>query len=115
MPQGVIFATLNQPDINAAGRTAFSATFSGIGVTADNDATLWSDRSGTLVHIFREGQQAPGTPMMVVFKSFGTPRLNNVGQLSFGASVKGVGVSFDNDSGIWSEGSPAMSSERWWR
>ena len=104
MPAGVIFGTLGLPDINAAGRTAFSATFSGIGVTADNDATLWSDRSGTLAHVFREGQQAPGTPMMVVFKSFGTPKLNSAGRLSFGANLKGVGVDFTNDSGIWSEG-----------
>ena len=104
----VTFATLNLPDIDAAGRTAFSATHAGLGVTTDNDAMLWSEQFGTLAFVFREGAQALGAPMMVLFQSFSQPILNNVGRLAFEARLKGPGVSFTNDEGIWSEGTTGI-------
>lgn len=108
MPQGVVFDELGRPDINADGYTAFSAVFSGPGVTQANDKTLWSDRSGSLTQEAREGQQALGLPMMVVYKSFSTPILNDHGRITFEAGLSGVGVTFENDEGIWSEGAAGI-------
>ncbi|MCG8406463.1 MAG: thrombospondin type 3 repeat-containing protein [Phycisphaerales bacterium] len=108
MPQGVVFDELGRPDINAEGYTVFSAVFSGPGVTQTNDNTLWSDRSGSPVQEAREGQQALGLPLFVVYKTFGTPILNDEGRIAFEASLSGVGVTFENDEGIWSEGATGV-------
>lgn len=108
MPQGVIFDELGWPDINAAGHTAFTAVFAGPGVIQTNDRTLWSDRSGMLAQVAREGAQAPDLPMMVVYEHFGTPILNDAGRLAFEAHLSGIGVSFDNDEAVFSEGASGV-------
>ena len=56
-----------------------------------------------------KGDQAPGTDPGVVYSGFGTPVLNGAGQTLFTASISGLGVGFQNDAGLWSEGSGALS------
>src|SRR5262249_10856697 len=52
---GVFFA----PAFNDAGKIAFQATLSGTGVTASNRVGYWSDASGALTLLLRDGDQAP--------------------------------------------------------
>src|SRR5262249_3118000 len=70
-----------------------------------NDYGIWSDSSGTLTLIAREGAQAPGTPDGVNFpgnfQDFGNPGLNDSGQTAFSAGLTGAGVDASNDNGIW--------------
>lgn len=104
MPNGVLFDTFNRPDINAAGEVAFAAVFAGTGVLNTNDDTLWSDRGGALAQVVREGQQAVGLPMMVGYGTFPTPHLNDAGHIAFESILSGVGVDFNNDEAVFSEG-----------
>ncbi len=108
MPNGVILDELNRPDINASGHVAFAAIFAGPGVTTANDNTLWSDRSGALSQVAREGAQAVGLPAMVVYKSFPVPILNDEGRLTFESILSGPGVNFENDEGVFSEGTSGV-------
>lgn len=104
MPNGVIFDEFKRPDINAAGEVAFAAVFAGTGVLNTNDSTLWSDRGGSLMQVVREGQQAVGLPMMVSYGTFPTPHLNDEGHIAFESVLSGVGVDFNNDEAVFSEG-----------
>lgn len=103
-PAGVIFAELNRPDINAAGRVVFSAKFSGPGITMVNDDTLWSDRSGALAFEAQAGQQAVGVPGGVLYETFNVPTLNDEGHLAFYGTVQGGGVANNNNDVLYSEG-----------
>ncbi len=47
------------------------------------------------------GDPAPGTPSGVVFSAFGTPVLNNQGQIAYRAFFKGPNISIDNNESIW--------------
>lgn len=103
-PIGVVFDQLGRPHLNNDGYVVFAAKFFGTGVTTNNDDVLWTDRSGELAFIARAGAQAFGLPMFVTYKTFGTPILNDAGNLAFEASLKGTGVTFENDEIIYSEG-----------
>jgi hypothetical protein len=116
-PVGAHFGAFNsRPALNASGRTAFAASLlsGGGGVTSDNGEGIWSEGSGSLKLVAREGSQAPGTPAGVNFGSFlsvlfPSPVLNAVGRTAFIASLQtGGGVNSNNDDGIWSEGSVAL-------
>ncbi|HYO23433.1 MAG TPA: choice-of-anchor tandem repeat NxxGxxAF-containing protein [Lacipirellulaceae bacterium] len=104
------FAT---PVINASGRVAFAATLkSNLGdVDSSNDQSLWSDRTGALALVLREGYQAPGTPAGAFFRHFGAPVLNASDRMAFVATLQtvGGGVTEANAQGIWTEGSGALS------
>jgi len=56
-----------------------------------------------LALVAREGNQAPGTPEGVFFRSLSTPALNNAGQTAFSGFLAGTGVDGSNDRGIWAE------------
>ncbi|QDV75397.1 DUF7453 family protein [Botrimarina mediterranea] len=95
--------------INAAGQTAFQgemSTFYG-GVTNDDNAAIWSDASGALDILVREGNQAPAAASGAVFGSFGgTVVINDQGRVAFsgGLRIGSGGVTVDNQSGIWTAG-----------
>jgi hypothetical protein len=94
------------PALNAAGRTAFLASLqTGGDVTTENELGIWSEGSGALALVAREGSPAPGTPVGVSYGSslLAPIGLNNAGQAAFRASLRGVGVASENDFGIWSE------------
>ncbi|MBA3483847.1 MAG: hypothetical protein H0T51_18740 [Pirellulales bacterium] len=110
-PAGIVFGHFsNAPVLNAAGHTAFVGTLQrgDGGVTFSNNSGIWSDRSGTLELVAREGNQAPGTPSGTNFDFM--PRnssiiLNAAGQMAVFASLQSGsgGVNSSNNSGIWAE------------
>jgi hypothetical protein len=106
-----------RPALNNAGQTAFRATLTGSGVDSTNDSGIWSEGSGSLALVAREGDQAPGTPDGVNYDDFLdnvqfttiSPALNNAGQIAFRAKLAGSGVDATNNEGIWSDGSGEMA------
>jgi hypothetical protein len=112
-PAGVNFSGFGAPALNAAGQIAFLAslqTGSG-GVTSLNDSGVWSEGSGSLALVAREGTQAPGTPAGANFIGFGNPVLNAAGQTAFSGALQtgSGGVTSTNNLGIWSEGSGSLA------
>jgi hypothetical protein len=113
LPDGVNFARnsaleLFTPVLNNSGRTAF---FGGL---ADGSVGIWSEGSGNLALVARDGLPAPGTPEGVnhsfsLLRDFpffpDLPKLNDVGQVSFLGNLTGSGINYTNDWGIWSEAS----------
>jgi hypothetical protein len=65
-PDGVTFGpdfnsiAFGIPVLNDDGQTAFVANLSGNGVDFANDQGIWSEGSGNLALVAREGEQAPG-------------------------------------------------------
>lgn len=112
-PTGGAFLRFRDPVMNAAGRTAFVAFLqngSG-GVTFNDDQGIWSEGSGTLALVAREGSHAPGTPDDANFYRFNDPVLSASGRTAFRADLQydGGSVTANNDSGLWSEGSGALA------
>lgn len=96
-----------EPVFNAAGKTAFSAYLTGPGIDETNDLGIWSEGSGSLALVAREGNQAPGTPFGVKFGGLSdTPVLNSAGSTAFRGRVVGPGVDSTNENGIWAENRP---------
>ena len=62
LPAGAAFQSITTPRVNGLGRVAFPAVLKAGagGVTAENDSTIWSDRSGTLAVVARAGQAIAG-------------------------------------------------------
>ncbi|NOX57794.1 MAG: hypothetical protein GXP29_02920 [Planctomycetes bacterium] len=99
------------PVINAAGQTAFQAILTGPGVNGTNDRGIWSEGTGTLTLVAREGSSAPGTAAGVAFKGFWDPPfLSDDGAVGFSGSLSGPGVVIGvNDAGVWSEAPGPLS------
>jgi len=96
--------------LNALGHTMFHAALTGPGINDANDRGIWSDVSGSLELIAREGEQAPGTAPGIVFgkgppsinsSPFGVPFMNDKGQIVVRSTLIGPGVDTNNDYGIW--------------
>ncbi|MEM8946430.1 MAG: choice-of-anchor tandem repeat NxxGxxAF-containing protein [Planctomycetota bacterium] len=103
-PVGVKFRFIRGPVFNDAGQTAFNAVVAGDGVDAADDTGIWKENLGDLTKVARTGEQAPGVPMGINFRSLGSPALNAAGQTAFIANLTGA-----FDSGIWSEGTGELS------
>lgn len=116
LPPGLTFGRPGDPNpfvapsVNASGRLLQGVFLDGTGVTADNDESLWSDRSGRLQLVLREGDPAPGT--RAVFgaspDSFSPGGLrafvfNNKSHIALHGNLRGDGISFLNDDGVWVE------------
>jgi uncharacterized protein YjbI with pentapeptide repeats len=109
VPGGVNFGLnyaleLFEPVLNNAGQTAF------YGGLTDGTVGLWSEGSGNLAIVARDGTPAPGTSdgvnlSFAVLRDFfpGLPKLNDAGQVAFLANVTGAGIDNTNDWGVWSE------------
>jgi hypothetical protein len=98
---------VSAPALNDLGRVAF-ATY----------LWIWSDRSGTAAPAVHIGSQVPGVASGVFFghrigtpgnEPFGTPAFNNDSQIAFRAFLKGAGIDYQNDDGVWSEGSGSLA------
>lgn len=84
--------------LSDAGHVVFSATLAGSGVTATNDNSLWSNSR----LVAREGNPATAAGAGVDFAgSFGSPVVNDLGELAFTAFLTGTGVTSANDTSIW--------------
>ena len=105
---GVQYIGLFASRINEAGRIAFKSTLTGPGVDSTNDRGIWSEGSGSLSLVMREGNAAPGTEPGVVYSSVNIPLFNGAGQTAFVSFLTGPGVDNTNDRGIWSGGSGSL-------
>ncbi len=112
-PVGVNFERLSEPALNNAGQTAFWGVLTGGGVIDANNEGVWSESTGSLALVAREGEQAAGQPAGVTYGgsfvfTLGTPGLNNAGQVAFLTRLTGGGVTDANNGGIWSDASGSL-------
>ena len=62
---GVIFSSIGSPAFNTSGQTAFRSLIAGRTLNQFNDSGIWSEGSGDLALVAREGAQAPEYPLML--------------------------------------------------
>jgi hypothetical protein len=86
--------------INSLGTVAFLANVDLIAVPT---TVLYRGTPGALVPIVRTNTQVPGLPAGVTFQSFGAFNLtqNDIGTITFSATIAGNGVTPVNNTGIW--------------
>jgi hypothetical protein len=94
--------------LNDVGQTAFLAELRGNGVSDSNESGIWSEGSGSLELVARQGDPAVGAPSSVKYDEFRQPLLNNAGQVAFVAELLSS-VSYSHDRGLWSEGSGSLA------
>lgn len=108
---GTLFGFLSPPSFNDLGQSSF---FGNLRNSANNLPTtsnegIWSDASGTLKLLVREGDAPPGVGSGVVVGPIDQyayrPTLNNAGQSAFPLKlIQGVGgVTAANDTGYWAQ------------
>lgn len=102
--EGVVFASIAPPSIDATGRILLSASLEGTGVTPLTERALCTDGSGSLSVVVRGGEAAPGLGMDVNHWAFGIPTANASGQIAFKGVLMGAGVESTNSDCIFSEG-----------
>ena len=83
---------------NDAGQTAFTTFLAGDNVNSSNDCAIFSQGSGSLQLIAREGDQVPGAEDGLRFGNFQLLNLefNAAGQIAFRAFVTTDGACFDS-------------------
>jgi hypothetical protein len=106
---GVIFSGFNplQFALNEAGQTAFLGYLEGPDVIPVNNEGVWSEGSGSLALLAREGSHPPGMAGEV-YGSFSEPVLNDTGHTAFGARRLDPHTYLGIGSGIWSDRSGSV-------
>ena len=93
------FSDFDNPALNDAGQAAFFGSLAGTtGGGSDNEGLFRGDGT-TLTQIVRRGQAAPDGNGS--FSFFGSPALNDAGQVAFNGSLTGTSGGFNDDSGIF--------------
>jgi hypothetical protein len=110
------FSSLIPFALNEAGQVAFRTNlrpFQAGGVTFDNWQGLWSNSSGSLELLARQGDQALGLPNGVTFEEIRSFRLNDAGQVLLNNEFDGAGIQ-PSDYGTWllGPGTPGLVSLR---
>jgi hypothetical protein len=104
-PSGVNYVVLQTqvPVLNAAGQMTFHAD---LGSTRTSREGIWIHDSSDVALVARSGDAAPDTPVDVSFSRFGNsvnaPLLNDLGDITFLAHLRGTEVTGANDRAIWS-------------
>jgi hypothetical protein len=98
---GIEFASFKSPGISRSGNVAFYATLRGLTISEENDTGIWAGPANALTLAAREEARPPGTALGVMFDSFDDVVVDAGNQIAFGASLRGLGVSDQNDAGIW--------------
>jgi hypothetical protein len=104
-PDGVQFTDLLYHLISGSGNVSFHGRLGGPGVSNVNDWGVWSDATGELRLVVREGQQAPEMPDGVVFGTSNGDwtvwgEMNALGQYAFSSNLLGPDLS-SRGTGIW--------------
>jgi hypothetical protein len=88
--------------INDPAEVAFAAYLGGTGVTNQNDGSLWAEIDGQLGLIAREGETPPGLSDEISFGTFvAAPDWSDSGQMSFYSTLRGPGLTGDNNTTLW--------------
>jgi hypothetical protein len=103
-----LYLVLDAPVLNNSGQTTFRSFLSGSGVTNANLQGRWSERSGSLELVVRQGSSLPGLPAGVVNNYVEEAGLNDAGESVFYSQLSGSGVNNSNDTSVWSEGSGSL-------
>lgn len=103
-----LFQGMYKPSLNDAGQTAFFASLAGSSVDGFNNTGVWSEGSGSLALVAREGDAAPGTEPGTVFyiderDVDRPPLINAVGKTAFDSELIGPTVDNSNNQGVWSD------------
>ncbi len=104
---GVVFGdfAFGTVGLNNANQVAFGAELVGAGVTDANNSGVFSEGSGGLDLVVREGDQAPDQDSGLVFSSFNNVVINRAGDTAFNAVLTGTG----NRTGIYAEDSGTLT------
>ncbi|MEM6334844.1 MAG: choice-of-anchor tandem repeat NxxGxxAF-containing protein [Planctomycetota bacterium] len=100
---GVVFEDFQDMAINAAGQIVFYADVTGTGVNGLNDTGIYSDASGTLREVIRDGSQAPDADEGVTIRGPGRFVLNTAGNTAFVSGLNGPGVTDSSDIALFSD------------
>ncbi len=101
---GAKFGQFGDPVLSGGSLLAFAATLNPVlgGVTAGNSAGIWSNVSGSLSLIARQGSQADGAPIGVLYSNFSELALPAYGGPVFLAQLKyGQGLNGTNNIGLF--------------
>lgn len=106
---GATFAQLGSGvGIGDDGTVAFCAILGGIGVTSDNEESIWKGTPGAIELVAREGGAAPELSAGVVFDQLVllgnidlAPAVNPKGRIAFLARVRGPGIDDSNNDTLW--------------
>ena len=99
VPPGLTYGLSSVANIDGSGTTALLVDLPG-----PSSRGIYSEGTGTLRLVAREGEHAPGTPEGVVFHPISSiPLLNDMGQIAFTSFLSGAGVNSSNDEGVWSD------------
>lgn len=103
LAEGVVFREfIGVPNLNNAGQVLFEARVSGPGIVGDfNDRGLWLDDSEGLRRIASTDAPVPGSAGSIRFNTIESPIINPAGVLAFTATLKGSGITVDNDYTMW--------------
>ena len=100
----IIFGLLTDPRMNSTGQIIFNTIHLDTSLDADpskKDGAVWVVNNGVFDQVARSGQPAPGVETGGLFSGypFGTPTINNAGQVAFTGrfEVPGGGSGF----GLW--------------
>jgi len=109
----VVYSGFSPPVLNGAGQTAFIGSLTGTGVVFANETGIWSEGSGSLSLIARDGDAAPGAGPGVAFDGLGGNRgdlsFNEAGQTAFTGLLTGPGIDLSNNNGIWLGGTGSLA------
>ncbi|QDV89239.1 hypothetical protein RAS2_03040 [Phycisphaerae bacterium RAS2] len=105
---GVAFADFGDPAFNNARHLAFRGVLTGTGVDASTNESVWSNASGALSLVAREGDSAPDVPAGVLFGGFRGTNLYDAilrgnGDAAFVSELTGAGVTPQNDAALWAQ------------
>ena len=99
---GIYFSDFGSAHLGGSGASSFWGFVSGPGVDTTNDRGIWSDGTGELRLVFREGDHAPGTELGVRFLGAESDHvINGAGQVGMIGYLTGEGVTESNFKGIW--------------
>lgn len=84
---------------DSLGRVAFQSRIEGPGIVNRNG--IWSNLSGLLAPLIREGDPAPGSDATAIFDSFTTLALGDNGHVVFKGILDSSSISSNDGNGLW--------------
>ena len=108
LPSGVVFGWLPSPAFNNAGQFAVWATLTGPGVTATNDRSIWSNQSGNIALVLRDGSPSPPPFNGYTARVQSSPLFNDAGQTAFYGGIEQAGTNGTVDV-VFSQGGGSLT------